>query len=58
MEAVIDVVESILSKHGVTITHPSGGYFLWVKMPPEVDSAKVLEISKSQENVTFVKGNM
>ena len=58
METVIKVVEDTLSNHGVTISHPQGGYFLWVKLPPGLDSARVLEISKAKENVTFVKGNL
>ena len=58
MAAVIEVVEAKLAKFGVTITHPEGGYFLWVKLPPEIDSARVLEISQSSENVTFVKGSL
>jgi len=58
MEVVIEVVEKNLTKYGVTITHPTGGYFLWVKLPPEVNSARVWDISKTTENVTFVKGNV
>ena len=57
MSTVISVIEENLSKYGVTITHPEGGYFLWVKLPSSVDSARVLELSK-KENVTFVKGNL
>lgn len=58
METVISVIEENLSCHGVTISHPQGGYFLWVKLPEGLDSAKVLEISKAKENLTFVKGNL
>jgi len=57
METVISVVEENLSKFGVTISHPEGGYFLWVKLPANVDSARVLELS-TKEKVTFVRGNL
>ena len=56
METVIGIVEKNLSKYGVTISHPNGGYFLWLKMPPEIDSERVAEIAKVSEKVTFVKG--
>ena len=58
MDVAISTVEENLSKYGVTITHPEGGYFLWVKLPEDMDSAKILELSKERENVTFVKGNL
>ncbi|CAK8693875.1 unnamed protein product [Clavelina lepadiformis] len=58
MDVAISTVEENLSKYGVTITHPEGGYFLWVKLPENMDSAKILELSKERENVTFVKGNL
>ena len=58
MEAAIEVVERNLAKYGVTISHPSGGYFLWVKLPSEINSGRVWEISKATENVTFVRGNV
>jgi len=57
METVIEVIEENLAKFGVTISHPEGGYFLWVKLPPNIDSARVLELS-SKDKVTFVKGNL
>nr|XP_018667032.1 uncharacterized protein YER152C [Ciona intestinalis] len=58
MQAVISIVERKLSKYGVTITHPNGGYFLWVKLPQKIKSAQVLEVSKKTENVTFIKGEL
>ena len=58
METVIDIVEKNLAKYGVTISHPNGGYFLWLKMPPEIDSERVAEIAEANEKVTFVKGHL
>ncbi len=34
---------------------PGGGYFLWVKLPDDVDTVALLEAAKS-ENVSFVAG--
>ena len=58
MSTVIGVVEGSLSKYDVTISHPDGGYFLWLKLPEDINSARVLEISSESEKVTFVKGNL
>jgi 2-aminoadipate transaminase len=40
----------------VTWTHPHGGLFLWVTMPPGVDSAKLLDTALRQD-VAFVPGD-
>jgi len=39
----------------VSWTHPQGGLFLWVTMPPGVDSSRLLELALRQ-NVAFVPG--
>ncbi len=39
----------------VSWTHPQGGLFLWVTMPPGVDSSKLLE-SALRQDVAFVPG--
>jgi 2-aminoadipate transaminase len=39
----------------VSWTHPHGGLFLWVTMPPGVDSSRLLELALRQ-NVAFVPG--
>jgi len=39
----------------VTWTHPHGGLFLWVTMPPGVDSSRLLELALRQD-VAFVPG--
>jgi 2-aminoadipate transaminase len=39
----------------VSWTKPNGGLFLWVTMPPEVDSSKLLE-SALRQDVAFVPG--
>jgi 2-aminoadipate transaminase len=40
---------------GVDWTHPSGGLFLWVTTPPEVDTAELLKAAVEQK-VAFVPG--
>jgi 2-aminoadipate transaminase len=39
----------------VSWTHPHGGLFLWVTMPPDVDSSRLLDLALRQ-NVAFVPG--
>jgi len=39
----------------VSWTHPQGGLFLWVTMPPGVDSSRLLDLALRQ-NVAFVPG--
>jgi 2-aminoadipate transaminase len=39
----------------VSWTHPQGGLFLWVTMPPGIDSRKLLD-SALRQNVAFVPG--
>ncbi|HLF03169.1 MAG TPA: PLP-dependent aminotransferase family protein [Anaerolineales bacterium] len=40
---------------GVTWTHPAGGLFLWLRLPPGGDSAELLK-EALKENVAFVPG--
>jgi 2-aminoadipate transaminase len=40
----------------VSWTHPQGGLFLWVTMPPGVDSSRLLE-SALRQDVAFVPGH-
>jgi 2-aminoadipate transaminase len=40
----------------VSWTHPHGGLFLWVTMPPGVDSSRLLDMALRQ-NVAFVPGD-
>jgi len=40
----------------VSWTHPHGGLFLWVTMPPQIDSRKLLD-SALRQNVAFVPGD-
>lgn len=56
MNAVTDVVDSELGKYGVTITHPAGGYFLWVKLPENIAAESVLKYAAENVHVTFVPG--
>jgi len=39
----------------VSWTHPQGGLFLWITMPPGVDSSRLLDLALRQ-NVAFVPG--
>ena len=56
MSAFVTSVEQRLSKYGVTITNPDGGYFLWVKLPDDVTGDAVLAESSKNEKITFVLG--
>jgi 2-aminoadipate transaminase len=37
-------------------THPSGGFFVWVKLPETLDSESFLEEAISQEKVSYIIG--
>jgi len=53
-----DAMLSALARHcpeGVTWTRPKGGLFLWVTLPPGLDSAKLFEVALA-EKVAFVPG--
>ncbi|MCF8468364.1 MAG: PLP-dependent aminotransferase family protein [Sneathiella sp.] len=41
---------------GVTWTHPEGGMFIWVTLPPHMDGAELLVQSLETERVAFVPG--
>ena len=56
MNAVIDIVEKNLGRYGVTISHPDGGYFLWVTLPEHISSTQVLKHANDKYNVTFTRG--
>jgi len=56
MNAVTGVVDQMLGEYGVTITHPAGGYFLWVKLPDNITAESVLKYSSQELQVTFVPG--
>ena len=58
MDTIIDIVESNLSEHGVTISHPAGGYFLWVKLPDHIPASFVAKHASEKYNVTFVAGKL
>lgn len=54
-----DVMLQALEEHappGVAWTHPMGGLFLWVTLPPDVHAEEVLEIAIAN-NVAFVPGS-
>ena len=41
---------------GVTWTHPEGGMFVWLTLPPHIDAADLLARSLQTERVAFVPG--
>ena len=54
-----DVMLEALKKyfpHEVTWTHPQGGLFLWVSLPPGMDCKKLFQVAL-QQNVAFVPGD-
>ena len=55
-DVMIECLEENLPQgKGISWTHPRGGLFLWVTLPPQIDSARVLERAIT-ENVAFVPG--
>jgi len=41
---------------GVSWTRPKGGMFVWLTLPPQIDTAEVLARALDQENIAFVPG--
>lgn len=53
------VMLDALSEHmpaGVSWTHPKGGFFIWLRLPGNLDSETMLEESISKEKVSYVIG--
>lgn len=38
-------------------TEPQGGMFIWVELPPHIDTAVVLQTAVAEEHVAFIPGN-
>jgi 2-aminoadipate transaminase len=53
--AMIQAMEEVFPS-GVRFTRPDGGMFLWVTLPENVNSMKLLELAL-QKKVAFVPGN-
>ncbi len=54
-----DVMLAAMEKYfppGVTWIRPQGGLFLWVTLPKQVDTEKLLKIALEEEKVAFVPG--
>jgi len=51
-------IVSALEQHlpGVSFTAPEGGYFIWVRLPDELDGARVASVS-GEHGVSFVPGS-
>ncbi|HTV65657.1 MAG TPA: PLP-dependent aminotransferase family protein [Bryocella sp.] len=54
-DAMLQALEAFFPPE-VSWTHPQGGLFLWVTMPPDIDSRKLLD-SALRQNVAFVPGD-
>jgi len=55
-DVMLDCLEEQMPQgKNIKWTHPNGGLFLWVTLPPQIDSAEVLECAV-RENVAFVPG--
>uniref|UniRef100_A0A7S3UP89 Aminotransferase class I/classII large domain-containing protein n=1 Tax=Heterosigma akashiwo TaxID=2829 RepID=A0A7S3UP89_HETAK len=40
----------------IEFDEPDGGYFVWVKIPPDVDAARLLEVARGRHGVAFTPG--
>jgi DNA-binding transcriptional MocR family regulator len=52
-------MQAALARHmplGVSWTHPQGGMFVWLTLPPGFDGAQLLEAALAEEKVAFVPG--
>jgi 2-aminoadipate transaminase len=55
-DVMLDCLEECMPQgKGISWTHPRGGLFLWITLPPHIDSTVVLEHA-IKENVAFVPG--
>lgn len=50
------LAEFVPPSANITWTHPAGGLFLWLKLPPGANSQEVLKVALGQ-NVAFVPGD-
>jgi DNA-binding transcriptional MocR family regulator len=54
-----DAMLAALARHmpeGTTWTRPNGGLFVWVRLPEDVDSARLLDRAVKEAGVAFVPG--
>jgi DNA-binding transcriptional MocR family regulator len=54
-----DAMLAALQRHmpdGVTWTRPSGGLFVWLRLPEGVDAGRLLDRAVEEENIAFVPG--
>jgi len=42
---------------GVTLNPPSGGFFIWIRLPEKVDAGQLLQTCKIKDKVGFQPGN-
>ncbi len=52
---MLQMLEKYMPK-GVKWTHPEGGLFLWVTVPEQIDTQKMLELAVKEQHVAYVAG--
>lgn len=55
MLATIEVLKSELPE-GCSFSAPSGGYFIWISLPIQLDASKFLEYSLEKAKISFIPG--
>ena len=55
-DAMLAALETYMPQ-GVNWTRPSGGMFIWVTAPPQIDTRELLKVAVTQYKVAFVPGH-
>lgn len=55
-DAMLTALESYMPK-GVTWTKPSGGMFIWVRVPEKIDTREMLQVAITKYKVAYVPGH-
>ncbi|KAJ5247391.1 hypothetical protein N7468_002374 [Penicillium chermesinum] len=59
---MIAAIEEYLVPHGVSVPEPpgpvAGGYFIWIKLPSDVDAADVVRRAQREENLRLAPGTL
>jgi 2-aminoadipate transaminase len=51
-----EALDRHFSELGATWTHPEGGFFLWLTLPEEIDTAKLFPVAL-EEGIAFIPGS-
>jgi 2-aminoadipate transaminase len=54
-DAMLEGLNEVLEGTDAEISHPQGGFFIWIKLPAAADPAKVAQLAK-EAGVAFVPG--